>query len=156
MESVSSGLKAGKERPATDIVFATEYPRSSEGRSTYYKVWSQAEVVLFSQGHAGRSDNVRSADPFRWNTFNPRGPCQLLLYRFFCPPVAQQQNILAFMMVPFLQIVVANHILKTVVPKNIVVDDFLQILQVVFPKKISGKIRKYLSRTTFLKLCKFF
>ena len=28
MESVSSGLKAGKERPATDIVLATEYPRS--------------------------------------------------------------------------------------------------------------------------------
>ena len=66
MESVSSGLKAGKERPATDIVLATEYPRSRCSKvNILLGVVTSRGIILFDHGHVGGSDNVRSADPFR-------------------------------------------------------------------------------------------
>ena len=66
MESVSSGLKAGKERPATDIVLATEYPRSRCSKvNILLVVITSNGKILFGQGHVGGSDNVRSANPFR-------------------------------------------------------------------------------------------
>ena len=112
MESVSSGLRrAGKERPATDIVLLNTRDPVKEGQYTIRCGHKQRYNPLCS-GSCWWFRQRAECGPFQVKTtFNYRGACEKLLCGILFHQSLNRKMYFNLLESSFLEIVVANHIL---------------------------------------------